>query len=91
MNYMAGAPAVPSPGIPASGTNRMLIRLFPDQYECVRSALDLAGCGLESDEAALLKIATVFLYQEKPKDPVVQALVNGESQLTNQESTGQMS
>lgn len=64
MSFHAGNPAFAPLGIPARGSNRFLVKLWPDQYENVRAALDFAGEYLESDEDALVVIATTFMLAE---------------------------
>ncbi len=61
MNSLAGAPAVAHDGIPAAGSNRWLVKLFPDQYECVRDALDIVG-EFPSDADALVYICRQLIY-----------------------------
>lgn len=60
MNSLSGSPAVAPHGIPAVGRKRLLVRLFPDQYQCLRDALDHAG-EFSTDADALLHICRQFL------------------------------
>lgn len=59
MNSLAGSPAVAPLGIPANGRNRWLVKLFPDQYQCVRDALDYSG-EFATDADALVYICRQF-------------------------------
>ena len=61
MSYHAGTQAVAPHGIPAAGGKRLLVRLFPDQFENVRSALDIARESVDSDADALLQLCIAFL------------------------------
>lgn len=49
----------------SKGNQRFLVRLYPDQYECVRSALNLARHHAESDEDALTLICAHSLPHKK--------------------------
>ena len=63
-NYLSGNPAVAPLGIPATGSKRLLVRLWPDQYECVRTALDVAREHASTDADALYFICASFLTIE---------------------------
>lgn len=64
MSFHAGHPASLTLTSPATGSKRLLVRLFPDQYENVRSALDIARAHVETDEDALYYICASFLLSE---------------------------
>lgn len=64
ISYLAGHPAVATLGSPADGRKRLLVRLWPDQYECVRTALDVARAYTITDADALLAICAGFLAIE---------------------------
>jgi hypothetical protein len=66
MSYLAGGPASHPLGIPAAGSKRLLVRLFPDQYECVRCALDILRRWAATDAEALVTMCLAFLaeYQD---------------------------
>lgn len=63
LDYLSGSPGVPSlSGLVKGTTVRRLFRLFPDQYEVVRAALDLGHhVGCVSDTQALTEICRSFL------------------------------
>ena len=63
MNFHAGGPAVAPLGIPATGSKRLLVRLYPDQYENVRSALDYAHEWVDTDAEGLLLICSSFVAE----------------------------
>ena len=60
INSLAGSPACAPLGIPAPGSKRLLIRLFPDQFECVRDALNIVP-DCPSDADALVYICQQFI------------------------------
>ena len=59
-NALAGSPAAPEGGFPATGRRRWSVRLYKDQYEQVRTALDHAG-EFPSDADALVYICRQFI------------------------------
>ena len=63
MSYLAGGPASHPLGIPAAGSKRLLVRLFPDQYECVRCALDIIRQWVATDADSLVIMCIAFLAQ----------------------------
>lgn len=66
-SYHAGHPTSLTLGSPAVGGRRFLVRLFPDQYENVRSALDLARDTTATDANALVLMCAAFVvtYQDE--------------------------
>jgi hypothetical protein len=64
LSFLAGHPTLPALGSPASGSKRLLVRLWPDQFECVRSALDIARLSAACDADALNLICAAFLKTE---------------------------
>ena len=66
-SYHAGHPASLTLSSPAAGAKRLLVRLFQDQHENVRSALDLARDTAATDADALALICAVFVvtYQDE--------------------------
>lgn len=64
MNYLSGCPEDPQLPCPANGRNRFLVRLFPDQFETIRLALDEGLKHSSTDSEALLLIAKYFLESE---------------------------
>ncbi len=65
MNSLAGSPAVAGDGNPVVGRARWLAKLFPDQYQVVRDALDHAG-EFSSDADALVYICRQFIVAHGP-------------------------
>jgi len=63
LNSLSGSPASQGLGIPAAGSKRLLVRLFADQYQCVRSALDVARDTAATDADALLTICARFIVE----------------------------
>lgn len=63
MNALTGPLAVLKDGIPAVGRNRWVVTMFPDQYECVRHALDDAG-EFPTDADALVLICLMFIRDQ---------------------------
>ncbi len=67
MSFHAGHPASLSLSSPAVGSKRLLVRLFQDQFENVRSALDLARDTAATDADALVLMCAAFVvtYQDE--------------------------
>lgn len=65
MSFLAGPRPSLALGHPAEGRERFLVRLYPDQYETVRLALDRARCDTSTDSQALVLIADEFLRQSR--------------------------
>ncbi len=63
MSFHAGHPTSLTLSSPAAGAKRLLVRLFQDQFECVRLALDTARQDEQTDADALLTICARFLAQ----------------------------
>ena len=53
MNFLSGSPPHKL-GAPAKGRNRFLVRLFPDQWECVEDALKMARQGNAADALVVM-------------------------------------
>jgi len=66
MSYLSGNSKCSELDYPHKGRERVLIRLFPDQYSMVRLALNQARIGSNSDAEALLKICREFVTSETP-------------------------
>lgn len=65
MNFLASKPMKISLDNPAEGTMRFLVKLFPEEYEIIRSALDEASEFTKSDAEALVMICNLFIHFEK--------------------------
>lgn len=67
MSFHAGHPTSLMLGSPAAGSKRLLARLFPDQFENVRSALDIARDTTATDADALVLMCAAFVvtYQHE--------------------------
>ena len=71
LSYLAGSPSSLKLDYPAQGPERFLVRLFKEQYEVVRTALDEAKKHVASDEDALLLMCKCFVAEET-KNPTVE-------------------
>lgn len=63
MNYISNDQSRSHTTGSAKGELRFLLRLYPDQYEIVREALDMAGAVTSCDEDALVTICRNFLKE----------------------------
>lgn len=63
LSYIAGSPSPLSLDHPAQGSRRFLVKLYPDQYEVVREALNSARQFVNSDAEALNLIGLSFLAE----------------------------
>lgn len=70
MSYLAGTPAVAALGIPAQGRQRLLISLWPDQFETVRLALDVIRQFVQDDHTALVAMCAAFVETEFTNQPM---------------------
>jgi|GEM_PF-4641029 len=64
LSYLAGDPSTLALDHPAQGQKRFLVRLYPDEYEIVREALNLAKQFVKSDAEALILICLWFIAVE---------------------------
>lgn len=71
LSYLSGAPSSLTLDFPAQGPERFLVKLYREQYEVVRTALDEAKEQVRSDEDALLLMCKCFIAAEL-KHPTVE-------------------
>ena len=64
LNYLAGPPSSLTLDTPAHGKKRLLVKLYPDQYEVVRQALDEVGEVVDTDEKGLLLMCRWFVITQ---------------------------
>ena len=64
---------------PATGKERFIVRLYPEQYQVVRMALDLARQHVTCDADALALICSCFIASETANTPQI----NTDSSKTN--------
>lgn len=65
MNYLASGILAGYQCRNMQGDNRLIVRLFPDQYELVREALNTANETFHSDTDSLVNICQGFLVGRK--------------------------
>jgi hypothetical protein len=65
MNYLSAKPTKLALDNPAEGTLRFLVKLFPEEYEMVRCALDEASDFAKSDAESLVMICNLFIHFEE--------------------------
>lgn len=69
MYFMAGFSSAMVPTHPTNGENRLLIKLYPDEYNVVNKALSMAGEYVSSDTDALVLICDWFITHESNEKP----------------------
>lgn len=64
LNFLSGFPTKIDLGHSAHGNNRLLVRLYPEQYGTIRLALTFAKQFVESDAEALILMCLYFIRTE---------------------------
>jgi hypothetical protein len=70
MSYQAAYPATFTLNYPTDGSSRLLVKLFPDEYESIRDALDLASEFSKSDEESLAMMCELFISFETASEEI---------------------